>query len=297
MREYDFSDGVTYFNGEWLPGDTPLISGMSSGGWVASTAFDGLRGIHGTIPDSDLHCQRLIASSRGLGHAPDLGWQQVLELCWQGLERFATDSDLYIRPMFWADSGFIAPDADSTRFALTVFEMPMPLREDTMTAAISSYARPLPNTAPTHVKAAGLYPNSGLAILEARKRGFKNALLKDTMGNIAEFSASNLMIVKNGEVITPSDNGFFLCGITRLRSMELLRQLGIPVREGRVSEANLRDADEVLSMGNYAKVMAVSQIEDIHYSIGPVFHALYDAYQAYARDFGQRPNALLRQSA
>ena len=284
MESYSFSDNsITYFNGEWVHGDTPLISGMSSGGWVASTVFDGIRGIAGTIPDGDLHCQRLIASSRGLGHTPPVSWQEVLELCWQGLQKFPADADLYIRPMLWADTGFIAPDPESTRFALTIFEMAMPAKEDTMTAAISSYARPLPHTAPTHIKAAGLYPNSGLAIAEARKRGFKNAVLKDTMGNIAEFSASNLLMVKNAEVITPADNGCFLCGITRLRSMALLRELGIPIREGRVTEAELLDADEVISTGNYAKIMAVSQIEDTHYPTGEVFSDLYDAYQRYAQ--------------
>lgn len=283
MDRYDFQGGITYFDGQWLSGETPLISGMSSGSWVASTVFDGLRGIQGKIPDGDLHCQRLIASSQGLGHAPDLTWQQVLDLCWQGLQKFPLDHDLYIRPMFWADTGFIAPDPQSTKFALTIFPMPMPKQEDTMTAAISSYARPLPNTAPTFTKAAGLYPNSGLAIIEARKRGFANALLKDVMGNIAEFSASNVMIVKDGEVLTPADNGCFLCGVTRFRAMRLLQELGIDVREGRVTEQQLRDADEVISTGNYAKIMAVSQIEDVTYPCGAVFEALYNAYKDFAR--------------
>lgn len=282
MDRYKFSNSITYFNGAWVDGDTPLISGMSSGGWVASTVFDGIRGIHGTIPDGDLHCQRLIASSLGLGHAPPVSWQEVLELCWQGLRRFDDNAELYIRPMLWADSGFIAPDAETTRFALTIFEMAMPAKTDTMTAAISSYARPLPHTAPTHIKAAGLYPNSGLAIAEARKRGFDNAILKDAMGNIAEFSASNLLMVKDGEVITPADNGCFLCGITRLRGMALLKELEIPIREGRITESELLVADEVISTGNYAKIMAVSQIEDKHYPTGPVFSRLYDAYWEYA---------------
>lgn len=283
MQEYSFSGGVTYFEGQWLPGDTPLISGMSSGGWVASTVFDGLRGYGGTIPDGDLHCQRLVRSSCGLGHAPGLSWQEVLELCWQGLERFPAGAALYIRPMFWADTGFIAPDPESTRFALTIFEMPMPEKSKAMTAAIARQIRPLPDSAPTHAKAAGLYPNSGLAIREARGRGFENALLKDAFGNIAEFSASNVMIVRDSEVVTPADNGCFLCGITRYRAMILLRELGIPVREGRVTEADIRAADEVISTGNYAKVMTVGRIEDVHYPQGPVFDALYDAYQGFAQ--------------
>ena len=103
------------------------------------------------------------------------------------------------------------------------------------------------------------------------------------MGNIAEFSASNLLVVKDGAVVTPADNGCFLCGITRLRSMALLQELGIPIREGRVTEAELLDADEVISTGNYAKVMAVSQIEDSHYPTGTVFSKLYDAYQVYRK--------------
>ena len=286
MEQYQFSQGITWFEGQWLPGDTPIMSGMSSGGWIASTVFDGLRAFDNVMPDGDLHCQRLLRSSQALGHQPDYTWQQVFDLCWEGITRFPTGEALYIRPMIWADSGFIAPDAGSEKLAVTLFPMPMPQRNAAMTAMITDFARPLPQTAPTKAKAAALYPNSGLAIKQARENGFHNAVIQDVFGNIAEFSASNLFVVKDGRVITPVDNGSFLCGLTRQRTMALLAELHIPCVEGCVTKQMLLDADEVISTGNYAKIMTVSQIDQAHYPRGPVFEALYDAYHRFAA--GQR---------
>ena len=88
---------------------------------------------------------------------------------------------------------------------------------------------------PTDVKTGALYPNNARALADAQARGFGNAIVLDMLGNVAETATSNLFIVKDGVVITPAPNGTFLNGITRQRTIALLRQDGRTVLEQRVT--------------------------------------------------------------
>ncbi|MGQ9365549.1 branched-chain amino acid aminotransferase [Azospirillum sp. ST 5-10] len=260
---------LTYFRGEWLEGNPAIVGPMDHAMWLASTVFDGARAFEGVAPDLDLHCQRAIRSAHAMGLAPMVTAGEIEELCWEGIRRFPRDAALYIRPMFYAESGFVAPDPDSTVFALTLHEMALPAATG-FTACLSSRRRPAPGSAPTEAKAACLYPNAGLALKEARERGFDNAIMLDPIGNVAEFATANLFIARDGVVSTPVPNGTFLNGITRQRVIGLLRDAGVPVEERTLSFRDVLDADEVFSTGNYAKVVPVTRVEDRHVQPGPM---------------------------
>jgi branched-chain amino acid aminotransferase len=173
------------------------------------------------------------------------------------------------------------PDAASTAFCLTIHESPMPAAQG-FTACLSSKRRPLPGTAPTDAKASALYPNAGLAIREAMARGFDNAILLDPLGNVAEFATANLFIAKDGAAHTPVCNGTFLNGITRRRVIGLLRDAGVPVFERTISWAEVLDADEVFSTGNYSKVVPVTKVEDRTFPNGPVGRRARGLYWDFA---------------
>ena len=98
-----------------------------------------------------------------------------------------------------------------------ITKMPLPDPSKGFTACLSSYRRPAPDQAPTHAKAACLYPLAAMAAAEAKRRGFDNAVMRDPIGNVAEFTVQNIMLVKDGVVHTPIPNGTFLNGITRQR--------------------------------------------------------------------------------
>src|SRR5918992_2462701 len=155
---------------------------------------------------------------------------EIEELARDGVRRFPLEAELYIRPMFWAEDGFIVPLPETTRFALAIYGAPLP-KPIGFSACLSSYRRPAPDQAPTDAKAACLYPNSARALAEALRRGFDNALVLDPAGKVAEFATSNIFIVKNGVVATPMPNGTFLAGITSARVIQLLRQAGAQVVE------------------------------------------------------------------
>jgi branched-chain amino acid aminotransferase len=271
----------TYVDGKWLPGNPPILGPMSHAMWLSSLVFDGARAFEGATPDLDRHCARVVQSARNLGLRPMLSCGEVEEIARDGVGHFPPGTALYIRPMFWAETGFIAGDPESTRFALSVYEDPMPPATG-FTAALSPFRQPSLECAPTDAKAACLYPNRGRAITEARSRGFDNAVMLDLLGHVSEFASANLFLVKAGVAHTPVPNGTFLDGITRQRVIKLLRGAGIEVQERTVQATELSEADEIFATGNKGKVLPVTRFEQSRLEPGPIGRCARELYWEFA---------------
>lgn len=273
---------ICYFNGQWAEGEVPLMTSATNAAWLANAVFDGARAFEGVAPDLDLHCQRVIRSAEGLLMKPTLTGEQVLALAREGIAKFPADAPLYIRPMFWAESGLVAIDPDSTRFALVISKMPLPDPNKGFSLCLSPYRRSTPEQMPTHAKAACLYPIAGMAIADAKKRGFDNAVMRDLVGNVAELTAQNIVLVKDGVVHTPVPNGTFLNGITRQRVIGLLRDAGVVVAERTIRPEELLEADEIFSTGNHGKVVPCVRYESRALEAGPMYRKARELYWAFA---------------
>ncbi|MEO3427279.1 branched-chain amino acid aminotransferase [Pelagibius sp. CAU 1746] len=272
---------VHFLDGEWVEGNPPIMGPMTHAAWMASVVFDGARAFEGVTPDLDRHCERLVNSANTFGLKALHSAGEMLEIAQDGLRHFDDDAALYLRPMFFAESGFVAADPESTRFCFTLYEAPLP-PADGFSVCLSSYRRPAPNMAPTDAKASCLYPNSARALTEAGQRGFDNAVVLDAIGNVAELATANIWIAKDGAAITPVPNGTFLNGVTRQRIMQLLQERGIRVHEGRVTWQDVLEADEVFSTGNYGKVVPITKVEDRNLQPGPVYTTAREAYWDWA---------------
>ncbi len=272
---------VHYIDGDWVEGNPPIMGPMTHAAWMASVVFDGARAFEGVTPDLDLHCQRLNQSAVSFGLKPVVSAGEVHEIALDGVGRFDNGAALYIRPMYYADEGFVSPDPESTRFVCTVYEAPMPDATG-FSACISSFRRPLYSMAPTDTKASCLYPNSARALREASAKGFDNAVVLDGLGNVAELATANIWMAQDGAAHTPAINGTFLNGITRQRVIRLLEAAGIKVYERAITYQELKDADEVFSTGNYGKVMPIIRLDERDLQPGPVYTKARELYWAYA---------------
>ena len=268
---------ITLLDGEWLDGNPPILGPLSHATWMASVVFDGARYFEGVTPDLDLHCQRLVDSAKEFGLKPVVAPGEMLEMAQDGIAKFPKETALYLRPMLWAETGFVRADPDSTRFCFTLFEAPLP-SSDGFSVTLSKFIRPLPSMAPTRAKASCLYPNSGRALGEAQDKGFDNAVVLDGLGNVAELATANIWIGKDGAAHTPAANGTFLNGITRQRVIKLLTDAGIPVHERPITWEEVLDADEAFSTGNYGKVMPINKIESRDLQPGPIYQKARELY-------------------
>jgi branched-chain amino acid aminotransferase len=274
----------TFFQGRWREGNTPILGARTHGAWLGSTVFDGARAFEGVTPDLDLHLARINHSAREMLLEPVLSVAQWRELVEDGLRKFAPDAALYIRPMYWAEDGLgggVRFDPASTNWCLTIYEAPMPTpRGGAIT--LSPFRRPSSETAPVGAKAGCHYANGARALIEAGKRGFDNCLMRDLLGDVAEFANANAFLGRDGVVFTPAPNGAFLNGITRQRVIGLLRADGVEVVEKTLRYEDFLSADEIFSTGNFQKVAPMSQIDDRYLAAGPLYKRARSLYWDFA---------------
>ncbi len=273
--------GIFWYNGTWSE-EQPILTGpMDHAFWMSTVVFDGARSIQRRVPDLDLHCERLIRSAKSMLLQPTLSAEAVCQLSIDAVRKMPADAELYIRPMFFARTGFVSPDPESTDFVLAVYDSPLP-DAGGFSACFSSFRRPARDMAPTDAKASCLYPNSQRALREASDKGFDNAVILDPSGNVAEFATANLWIAKDGVAMTPFWNGTFLNGVTRQRMIKLLRDDGMEVQETNLTPEDVRTADEVFNTGNYGKVVPVVRLEERDLQPGPVARRARELYFDYA---------------
>ena len=274
----------TYVDGDWYEGNVPLVGPRSHAMWLASTVFDGGRWFEGVSPDLDKHAARVNASAIAMGLMPTMSTEEIIGLAKDGLKKFDGNAAVYIRPMYWGEHGGymgVPADPDSTRFCLCLYEAPM-IEPSGFSLSVSPFRRPTIETMPTNAKAGCLYPNNARAILEARSRGFDNALVLDMLGNVAETGTSNIFMVKDGHIFTPAPNGTFLSGITRSRTIDVLADYGFRTTQTTLSVQDFLNADEIFSTGNHSKVVPVIRIEDRDLQPGPIAKKARELYWEYA---------------
>lgn len=274
----------TYLDGDWHEGNVPILGPRSHAMWLGTSVFDGARWFEGVAPDLDRHSARVNASATALGLKPTMSADEIIGLTGDGLKKFDGRTAVYIRPMYWAEHGgymSVPADPESTRFCLCLYEAPM-IAPSGFSVTVSPFRRPTFETMPTNAKSGCLYPNNGRAIMEAKSRGFDNALVLDMLGNVAETATSNIFMAKGGQVFTPAPNGTFLSGITRSRTIELLRSSGVDVVEKTLTVRDFLDADEIFSTGNHSKVVPIVRIEHRELQPGPMARKARELYWEFA---------------
>ncbi|KAB2882319.1 MAG: branched-chain amino acid aminotransferase [Albidovulum sp.] len=279
----------TWFEGRWHDGDVAVMRAADHGSWLGTTVFDGARWFEGVAPDLDRHMARVNRSAEALMITPTMTAEKMVEIAWEGLATYPRGSAVYIRPMYWAldgDASGVVPEPGATGFALCLEEIPMAPPEATTRLTTTRFRRPVIESSLTNAKAGCLYPNNARMLMEARSRGYANALVADALGNVAETATANVFMVKDGELFTPIANGTFLSGITRARHIENARADGMAVHETVLSFDDFRAADEVFLSGNFSKVTPVVEFDGTHYQHGQVTKRMRELYWDWAHSKG-----------
>ena len=276
----------TYFDGSWRNEDSFVLRAADHGTWLGSSVFDGARFFDGTIPDLLAHCERVNNSAKAMMLNPTISAKDMVGIIRQGLSSYTSQSAVYIRPMYWALDGgdsLVLPKENSTAFSICLEEIPMASPSVSATLARTRFRRPVLEDNVVNAKAGCLYPNNARMLVEARDKGFSNALVADIMGNVAETATANIFIVKDGEIFTPIPNGTFLAGITRNRHIFNLTADGYKVHEKVISFKDVENADEVFMSGNMMKVTPVKAFNSTNYQIGPITKKTRELYWDWAK--------------
>jgi branched-chain amino acid aminotransferase len=146
-------------------------------------------------------------------------------------------------------------------------------------AKVSSWQRVGPNVIPHAAKATGVYINSMLAVGEATRAGYQEAILLTGEGYIADGSGESIFIVKDGVVYTPDLSASILVGITRDTVIQIAQDLGHRVVEKPLIRTDLYLADEVFMVGTAAEVTPIREVDD--HIVGPPGPVTVELQQAY----------------
>jgi len=126
---------------------------------------------------------------------------------------------------------------------------------------ISKWIRIDSKSQPMQAKSASNYSNAALARMEALNSGYDEAIMLNNDGNVAEGSAENIFVVKNGKITTPPLDADILNGITRDSAIKLLKSKKIKVIEDNLKIYDLLNADEVFMTGTAAEIKSVSRVD------------------------------------
>jgi branched-chain amino acid aminotransferase len=115
---------------------------------------------------------------------------------------------------------------------------------------------------PVAAKATGQYINAMLAVMDARDKGYDEAIMLDDYGYVSEGPGENIFFVKNKIIYTPGMESSILPGITRDTVITLAKDLNYKVVEKTVTKDELMMADEVFFTGTAAEVTPVREIDN-----------------------------------
>jgi branched-chain amino acid aminotransferase len=194
-------------------------------------------------------------------------------------------AECYLRPLAFYGYGELGVHPGTNPVDVCIISWPWGayLGEDALEsgvrAKVSSWKRVGPNTIPHVAKATGIYLNSMLAVIEATRAGYEEAILLTDEGTIADGSGENIFVITDEILATPDLSASILPGITRQTVIEIAQTLGYAVQERRIIRSELYLADEVFMCGTAAEVTPVRSVDDHEIGApGPVTKAIQTAY-------------------
>lgn len=265
----DDRDGVIWMDGELVPWREAKTHVLTHTLHYGMGVFEGVRAYRTSLGTAIFrlqeHTDRLFRSAHILGMRMPFS-REVLNEAQRQVVRGNGLATAYIRPLCYYGSEGMGLRADNLRVHCVVaaWEWGAYLGAENMERGIriktSSFTRHHVNITMCKAKATGNYMNSMLALQEALASGHDEALLLDREGYVAEGSGENVFLVRNGVLYTP-DLTSALEGITRDTILVLAAELGVPVREKRITRDEVYVADEAFFTGTAAEVTPIRELD------------------------------------
>ena len=260
---------VIWMNGELVPWGEANVHVSAHALQYGTGVFEGMRSYDTpsgpAIFRLDAHMKRLVASASY--YELKIPYS-VEELCDAALDVLRANKleNAYFRPLAFFDSYAFSVWPKDCPVSVAIIAVPGRAYlqggpDQGVRVTVSTVKRIESSTLPPHIKACGHYTNSVLAVQEAIRRGYDDALLFNAKGDISEGSGANLFIVRGGTLITNDVEASILPGITRDSVLTIARDLGIPIAIHPMTLADVQTADEVFFCGTAVEVTPIREID------------------------------------
>jgi branched-chain amino acid aminotransferase len=286
LQKYDERnrDLVVNINGRLAHRDEAGISPFDSAVQAGDAVWEGLRLYQGRIFKLHEHLDRLECSARALSFVEIPSREKIIEEIKRTLMANKMRDGVHIRLTLTRGvkitSGMDPRLNQSGSTLIILAEHKAPVYSKTGLSLITStIRRPPPEILDARIHHANLL-NSILAKIEANKAGADDALMLDIRENIAETNATNIFIVRNGDLATSRT---VACpeGITRATVLEICASEKISCRESDLTLDDVYRADEMFCTGTMGELAGVIKVDDRTIGdgkIGPMTARLSELY-------------------
>ncbi|HET8848677.1 MAG TPA: branched-chain amino acid transaminase [Marinobacter sp.] len=262
-------DGVIWLDGEMVPWREAKTHVLTHTLHYGLGCFEGVRAYNTANGPAIFrlkeHTDRLFRSAHILNMKMPFTKEQINEAQRAAVRENSLD-EAYLRPMAFLGSEGMGLRADNLKVHVMVAAWSWPsymspeAKELGIKVRTSSYTRHHVNITMCKAKANGNYINSMLALNEAISGGAEEALLLDNEGYVAEGSGENIFIVRDGVLHTPELTSC-LEGITRATIIDFARDLGLTVKERRITRDEVYVAEEAFFTGTAAEVLPIRELD------------------------------------
>lgn len=279
------SPSMCWLNGQLMPTEHAFIPVNDHGLLYGDGVFEGIRFYKRRAFRLQRHLQRLQLSARAIALAIPLSTEELTAVIERLIEVFA-DDDGYIRLMVTRGAGPLGlnPKSCSQPNVIAIADQLTMIALDEQQAGarlmVSSVRRLAADGLDPRIKSLN-YLNHILAKIEANHAGADEAILLNAQGRVAEGTADNIFIVRNGRLLTPPCSEGALEGITRELVLQLAQADGIETSEQPLGVYDLYAADECFLTGTGAELIPVASIDcrSLPGCPGPVFQSLQQAFR------------------
>jgi branched-chain amino acid aminotransferase len=286
-----------WWNGELIDWADAKIHVGAHGLHYGSGVFEGIRCYETPKGPSVFrltdHLDRLQSSARLLWMELPYSVDELREACFELIGANGLP-ECYLRPIAFYGYGELGVSAAGNPVETVIMSWPWGVYlgeeglKNGIRAKVSSWQRIGPNVIPHAAKATGIYLNSMLAVTEANRAGYDEAILLTGEGFVADGSGENVFAVKDGVITTPPLATSILPGITRDTVIQIAQDLGHRVVEGNLIRSDLSLADEVFMTGTAAEVTPVRSVDEHEIGVGPVTLEIQQAYLDTVRGRSER---------
>lgn len=257
-------------NGQVIPWQDATVHMSAHGLHYGTGVFEGIR-CYNTVNGPavfrlDAHLERMFESARTYGLKIPYSQQELTDAALEIINAHHF-SDCYVRPIASYGSGSLGVHPRNCPVDVAILAWPWgaylgaEALQKGIQVTVSRWKKFSSLAMPATAKACGQYLNSMLAMQDAVRRGFDEALLVDEEGIIAEGSGENFFMVQNGNVLTNDERDHVLMGITRDSVITLARDLGYKVFVGQMHLEELEVADEAFFTGTAAEVTPIAALD------------------------------------
>ena len=261
--------GKIWMNGKLVPFKDAKVHVLTHALHYSTAVFEGIRCYNTSngpaifrLPE---HIDRFFNSAKLYGMKIRYTKKQIIDAIIRTVKASGL-KECYIRPIAYYGYGTmgLTPTLNKVDVSISCWEWKMgESKAGKFSGAkckISKWVRIDSRSQPMRAKSAANYSNAALARVEALKSGYDEAILLNYNGKIAEGSAENIFIVKNGIIKTPPLDADILNGITRDSIIRLIKADRIKLIQKNITLKELLKADEVFMTGTAAEVKSVTKI-------------------------------------